>query len=126
MHGHQCININWTVFIMINVHDDVSKAAELRSSNRLREEVTYHLVSWAMLNGDVPALEYISNEKIPDVHVAGSLAARSSSVRFQELRAFIVLMNYGRLEGISLCLEEVSNPQDCGHILMHCHHLCLC
>ncbi len=75
MHGYQRININWAVLIMINIHDDISEATKLCSSHRLREEVSDHLVSWAVFDSDVPALEYISDEKISDVHMPCSLAA---------------------------------------------------
>ena len=109
---------------MANIHDDIAEASEFCSLHRLGEEITNHLVCWTVVDGDVLVLGYAPNEEITDVHVTGATAAGRPPVQFQEHRACVVLVERGRLEGIPLCLEKISSPHECGHVFVHCDHLC--
>jgi hypothetical protein len=52
-----------------SVHDDIAESPELRSAEWLREEITDHLVSWAICKSDVLAFGDIRHKKLSDVHV---------------------------------------------------------
>ena len=123
---HQGVHIDWTVLIEVTVQDNIAKATELRSSQRLGKKIPYHFICWAVFHGNVPALDHVGDEEISDVHVSGSFAAGGAAVCFEQHCALIVLMDHAWLERISLLLEEISGPEDGRHILMHRHDLCFC
>jgi len=75
MDHHQLLPIYRSKLIMADVHDDVAQAAELCPTKGIGEEVTVHFIGWEILQRDVFSLLDIRSKKIPDLHVASSLAA---------------------------------------------------
>ena len=71
---HQLVDVNRSIFIMADVHDDVKKLTELGSSNRLGEEITYHIVSWTVFEREMFSFDNIVNEEVSYIHVPCSLA----------------------------------------------------
>ena len=79
---HQFIHIHWSIFVMINIHDNVAEPAELGSPQRFGEEITNHLVRGAVFEINLATALHVGDEKIPDIHVASPFAAGSSAIRF--------------------------------------------
>ena len=59
---------------MAGVHDDIAEAAEFCSPPRPGEEITDHLVYWAVVDGYVLTLGHVPDQEISGVHVTGALA----------------------------------------------------
>ena len=68
---------------MADVHDDIAEASEFCYPHRLGEEITDHLVCWAVIYGDVLAFGHVRDEAIPDVRVVGVFAAGRPSIHLQ-------------------------------------------
>lgn len=83
-------------------------------------------VGGAVGNYYLGALLAVNHEEVTDVHVLYSFAAGALSILLQQHCTLIVLVNHAGFHVVSLCLKEVSGPQDGPHVVMNCHHLRLC
>ena len=84
MHGRQLVHPNGIILIMTDIHDDIAEPAELSPTERLGEEVTNHLIGWAVHNVNVSASLHVRNEEVSNIHVHRPLAARSTSIGLKQ------------------------------------------
>ena len=61
--GRQLIHLDRPMLIMSDIHDDVAETTEFRPAEGFSEEITYHLVGWAIHDVDVPPPLHVGHKK---------------------------------------------------------------
>ena len=99
------------MFGMRCTEEKCSEFTEEGALQRFREVVGEHVFRWTMDDGDVVPLRMIGDEEIADVDVAGTLATRGLAVLFHFNGTFVVLVEDGLSDRVTLCFHKQFNVQ---------------
>ena len=89
--------------------DDRMEMTEKGTLEGLCEEIGKHGGGRAVCDVNVTAFGMVSNEKIPNVDVAGTLATGGTAVAFHFDCAFVVLVKECGFNWVALCCHKVVN-----------------
>ena len=107
------------------IQNSLAVSDEGGTLQRLGEEVSQHVCSWAIRYTNLLAVDVISDEILPDFYMSGAFGTGAFSVVLQQDSTLVILVYYIVCDGKSLSLEKPPGPEDKSHGVIDTNQLSL-